>query len=192
MDMVIKGRHMEVSPATRAYAEEKIGKVSRLLNGMVMDVEVELYQEKNPSIEMSHVAEVTIHTKHPGPVIRAREASTDMRSAIDMVVGKLERQAMKVKGKLDRKHVAKGTMPEFEVAEGDDELEEGEGTQETEGGIVKRKSLELKPMAPEEAVLQLELLGHDFFVFTSAEDNVINVLYKRRDGDYGLIVPKGA
>jgi len=184
MDMIVKGRHMEVRPDVRTYAEEKVGKAARLLNSMVMDVEVELYHERNRSIEKRNVAEVTIHTKHPGPVIRAREAATDMNAAIDLVSEKLERQVLKLKGKLDRKSSAKGAglaeaLPLPENAE-----------QEEPAAIVKTKKMELKPMDAEEAILQLELLGHDFFVFESPDSGAVNVLYKRRDGDYGLIVPK--
>jgi putative sigma-54 modulation protein len=189
MDMIVKGRHMEVRPDIRAYAEEKVGKAARLLNSMVMDVEVELYHERNRSIEKNMVAEATIRTKHPGPVIRAQESASDMKAAIDLVAGKLERQANKLHGKLDRRHSAKGGgLSEAEAAA---QLAEEE-PEPSSPSIVKRKSLELKPMDAEEAILQLELLGHDFFVFESAETGAVNVLYKRRDGDYGLITPKGA
>lgn len=184
MDMIVKGRHMDVRPDVRSYAEEKVGKVAKLLNSMVMDVEVELYHERNRSIEKRNVAEVTIHTKHPGPVIRAREAATDMNAAIDLVSEKLNRQVLKLKGKLDRKNAAKGVGLAEVAAE---PLEEGE---DEAAAIVKTKKMELKPMDAEEAILQLELLGHDFFVFESAESGAVSVLYKRRDGDYGLIVPK--
>lgn len=184
MDMIVKGRHMDVRPDVRSYSEEKVGKVARLLNSMVLDVEVELYHERNRSIEKRNVAEVTIHTKHPGPVIRARESATDMNAAIDLVSEKLERQVLKLKGKLDRKNAAKGTgSSEAPVLPAEEDEEEP-------AVIVKTKRMELKPMDAEEAILQLELLGHDFFVFESAETGSVNVLYKRRDGDYGLIVPK--
>jgi putative sigma-54 modulation protein len=189
MDMVVKGRHMEVRPDIRAYAEEKVGKAAKLLNSMVMDVEVELYHERNRSIEKNQVAEATIRTKHPGPVIRAREAASDMKAAIDLLAEKLERQALKLKGKLDRKnHARGGGLSEAGAATVEAEDEDGEA----QPVIVKTKSMELKPMDSEEAILQLELLGHDFFVFESAENAMVNVLYKRRDGDYGLIVPKEA
>jgi putative sigma-54 modulation protein len=190
MDMIVKGRHMEVRPDVRAYAEEKIGKVAKILNSMVLEVEVELYHERNRSIEKNNIAEVTIFMKHPGPVIRARESASDMKAAIDLVAGKLERQSMKLKGKLDRKKSAKGSgLAEATAVEVEFEALEDEGEPSV---IVKTKSMELKPMDPEEAILQLEMLGHDFFVFTSAETDLVNVLYKRRDGDYGLIVPKPA
>jgi putative sigma-54 modulation protein len=188
MEMIVKGRHMEVRPDIRAYAEEKVGKAARLLNSMVMDVEVELYHERNRSIEKNQVAEATIRTKHPGPVIRARESASDMKAAIDLVSAKLERQASKVHGKLDRKRGAKGSG----LAEAGAALVEADEADDEPAVIVKTKSMELKPMDADEAILQLELLGHDFFVFESAENAMVNVLYKRRDGDYGLIVPKEA
>lgn len=198
MELVIKGRHMEVRPDVRDYAEGKIAKVTKVLNGMIMSIDVELYPERNPSIEKNQVAEVTIHMKHPGPVIRAREAATDMKAAVDLVSEKLHRQISRVKGKLDRKHAgAEIAEAEYRAAAQFQQEEESSEEESVEpataaGGIVKRKTYELKPMVPEEAILQLELLGHDFFVFTSAETDAINVLYRRRDGDYGLIVPKGA
>ncbi|MBC7266093.1 MAG: ribosome-associated translation inhibitor RaiA [Coriobacteriia bacterium] len=178
MSTVVKGRHMDVTPALREYAEEKIGKVAKLLNDhMVTSVEIELSAERNPAIEKKHVAEVTMHTK--GHVIRAKEAATDMYAAIDLVSEKLERQVQKLRTKLQNRH--KGAAP---VAA------EPEPAEEREPSIVKRKVIEVKPMAPEEAALQMELLGHDFFVFASAESETINVLYRRSDGDYGLIIPR--
>lgn len=183
MDMVVKGRHMEVSPELRAYAEEKVGKVGKILESMIMGVEVELYHERNRSIDKGQVAEVTIYTK--GPVIRAREASTEMKAAIDLVVEKLETQARKLKGKLRDKHSPKAAgVPMAAAALGlDQEVEEPEHI------IVKTKSVDLKPMTTEEAMLQIELLGHDFLLFSSAETDLVSVLYRRRDGDYGLLEP---
>ena len=184
MDMVVKGRHMEVTPELRAYAEEKVGKVGKILESMIMSIEVELYHERNPSIDNRQVAEVTVFTK--GPVIRAREASTDHRAAIDLVTEKLETQARKLKGKLRDKHSPKAApAPVATPIEGvDEEVEERERT------IVKTKTVDLKPMTTEEAMLQIELLGHDFLLFSSAETDLVSVLYRRRDGDYGLLEPR--
>ena len=179
MQIIVKGRHMAVTDAMRDYADEKISKVSRVFNHDGMSAEVELSVEKNPSIENNHVAEVTVFTK--GPVIRAKEASTDMYAAIDLVSEKLERQFRKYKGKIKDRHSAKAAVPPI-PAPAIGEPEEG-----PERAIVKTKVLEVKPMTPEEAILQLELLGHDFFVFTSSETESVSVLYRRRDGDYGLI-----
>ena len=179
MQIIVKGRHMAVNENTKAYAEEKIAKAGKVFDHDTMSAEVELYVEKNPSIENNHVAEVTVTSK--GPVIRAKEAAPDMYAAIDLVSEKLERRFRKYKGKIKDRHSAKAAVPPVPAPE----LEEEEEGPEHE--IVKTKILEVKPMTPEEAILQLELLGHDFFVFTSAETESVSVLYRRHDGDYGLI-----
>ncbi|MDO8963883.1 MAG: ribosome-associated translation inhibitor RaiA [Coriobacteriia bacterium] len=182
MNMIVRGRHMEVRPDIREYAEEKVGKVARILNGQVMSIEVELYHERNRSIEKHQVAEVTIKTK--GHVIRAREGSPDMKAAIDLVSDKLETQARKLKSKTVDRRTGKLSPAPVPAAAGDDEEEA------TEPSIVKMKRVDLKPMSHEEAILQLELLGHDFFLFSDVDEMAVNVLYRRRDGDYGLIQPR--
>lgn len=182
MQLIIKGRHMAVTEAMHDYASEKVGRALKILNHSVIKVEVELYAERNPSIDKGQVAEVTVYTK--GPVIRAREADGDMYAAIDLVTDKLERQFRKLKGKLDDRHSAKAARGVREPAI--IPLHEEEPDRE----IVKTKVVEVKPMSQEEAILQLELLGHDFFVFASAETDAVSVLYRRRDGDYGLIQPR--
>lgn len=179
MQMIVKGRHTEVTPAIKEYAEEKIGRIAKILDSMIMSAEIELFTERNPSIENSQVAEVTVYTK--GPVIRAREAATDMYAAIDLVSDKLERQVRKFKTKIIDRHKTGSPTSSLPLAE--------EPTADVERAIVKTKVVEVKPMSAEEAILQLELLGHDFFVFSSAETQDINVLYRRNDGDYGLIEP---
>jgi putative sigma-54 modulation protein len=179
MDIVIKGRHVDVKPDIKTYAEEKIGKVAHILNGMALSTEVELYHERNRSIGEHEVAEATLFTK--GHVLRARESGSDMRSAIDKVAAKLERQARRFKDKVVDRHAGKGAAaPAPEEA-----VEQPEG--EPEPSIVKVKQVDIKPMSREEAVLQLELLGHDFFLFASEDGDELDVLYRRRDGDYGLL-----
>lgn len=186
MNMTIKGRHMAVTPPIHDYAEEKIGRTSKILDQDTMQVEVELYVEKNPKIENNQVAEVTVWTKR-GPVIRAKEASTDMYAAIDLVSDKLETQFRKYKGKMKDRHTGKHAPPqEAPPLPSIDELI----PLEDDGAIVKTKAVELKPMSHEEAILQLELLGHDFFVFESSETDAFSVLYRRKDGDFGLIQPQ--
>lgn len=178
MQMIVKGRHMDVTPAIREYAEEKIGRVAKILDGQLMSAEVEVYAERNPSIENGQVAEVTIHTK--GPVIRAKEAASDMYAAIDLVSEKLERQVRKYKTKMIDRHTKGAPAPT--AAPVPNEADESD-----EPAIVKIKRLESKPMSPEEAMLQMELLGHDFFVFRAEDGDDVNVLYRRGDGNYGLI-----
>ena len=180
MRLQVKGRNLEVSEQIRTYAEEKLGKLDRLVNDPTR-VELELAVEKNPSIHDNHVAEATVWTK--GPVLRARETSADMKASIDQLVSKLERQVKRYREKrrvAPRRHARDGGVA-AEAAPV--EVEEDETT------IVKTKQFAVTPMSPEEAVLQLELVGHDFFVFRNAETGTINVVYRRRDGDYGLIEP---
>jgi putative sigma-54 modulation protein len=178
MRLQVKGRNLEVSEQIRKYAEEKLGKLDKLVNDPTR-VELELLVEKNPSIHDNHVAEATVWTK--GPVLRARESSADMKASIDQLVNKLERQVKRYREKrrvAPRRHVPQPT--ETAPTELDD----------TSMAITKTKQFAVKPMTPDEAVLQLELIGHDFFVFRDADSDVINVVYRRRDGHYGLIEPQ--
>ena len=179
MRLQVKGRNVEVSEQIRTYAEEKLGKLERQLTDPTR-VELELAVERNPSIPGNHVAEATVWTK--GPVLRARESSSDMKASIDQLVDKLERQVKRYREKRrDGRRRDKGGVPEPALVE---LPEEGGPT------IVKTKQFAMKPLSPDEAVLQLELIGHDFFVFRNADSGEVNVLYRRRDGDYGLIEPQ--
>jgi len=181
MQFQVKGRNLEVSDAIRSYAESKLSKLERQLTNP--RVELELAVERNPSIAQNHVAEATIWTN--GPVLRAREASADMRASIDQLVDKLERQISRYRTRARdrRRRAARANerSPDTIAA-----MTEGDEPQ-----IVKTKQFSLSPpMNAEEAVLQLELVGHDFFVFRNAESGDVNVVYRRRDGGYGLIEPQ--
>lgn len=181
MQVIVKGKNLEITDALRKYALDKVGRVEKYLD-RIMKTEIEMSVEKNPKIHDNQVVEVTIFTT--GPVIRAKESATDMYQAIDLVTNKLERQARKVKKKLiDRSHHA--INPYKKAAPMVDEEEAGEPV------IVKTKSFPLKPMTPEEACLQMDLVGHDFFVFVNAETEETNVVYRRKDRNYGLIEPGG-
>jgi len=180
MRLHVKGKNVEVSDAIHDYAERKLGKLAPQLADPT-HVELELAVEKNPSIADNHVAEATIWTK--GPVLRAREASGDMKASIDLLVDKLERQVKRYRQKRRHEHErhherANGAVPAAAS------IPSTEGTM-----IVKTKQFVLNGMSPEEAVEQLELIGHDFFVFRNDESGEINVVYRRRDGDYGVIEP---
>jgi putative sigma-54 modulation protein len=180
MQFQVKGRNLEVSEAIRSYAEQKLAKLERQLQDP--RVELELAVERNPSIAANHVAEATIWTK--GPVLRAREASSDMRASIDQLVDKLERQVTRYRkqGRAKRRRAARANGPTTETTP--------VVADEAEPVIVKTKQFAVNPMSPEEAVLQLELIGHDFFVFRNAAAGEVNVVYRRRDGNYGLIEPQ--
>jgi putative sigma-54 modulation protein len=173
----VKGKNVDVTDSLKDYALQKLGKLDKHLNDAAR-LELELQVEKNPSISENQVAEATIWTK--GPILRARESSTDMKASIDQLVDKLERQARRYREKRRRGSARNSHPPEARpvVPDEDSPL------------IVKTKQFPVKPMSPEEAVLQLELVGHDFFVFQNAETIEVNVVYRRRDGNYGLIEPQ--
>ena len=182
MQVIVKGKNIEITDALRQYALDKVSRVEKYLD-RIMKTEIEMSVERNPKIQDNQVVEVTIFTT--GPVIRAKETATDMYQAIDLVSNKLERQARRVKKKMiDRSHHAKN--PFKRAAPVIEEEEESE-----EPMIVKTKSFPLKPMTPEEACLQMDLVGHDFFVFINAETEETNVVYRRKDRNYGLIEPGG-
>jgi len=179
MRLQVKGKNLEVSESIRSYAERKLGKLEKKLPAPTQ-VELELAVERNASIAANHVAEATIWTK--GPTLRAREASGDMKASIDALVEKLERQVIRYRDKRRRRPGREdGGQPMDATPAGSDEHERT---------IVKVKQFAVKPMTPEEAVLQLELIGHDFFVFQNAETGDINVVYRRRDGNFGHIEPE--
>jgi putative sigma-54 modulation protein len=181
MDIHVRARRTAVTPEINAYANEKIQRAVRIIDGPATQVEIELFAETNPSIQNSQVAEVTVFTK--GPTIRVREAATDMHAAIDLVSDKLERRIKKYRGKIIDKHTQQ--VPHRPA----ERVEMGE-PEEPMPSIVKTKSTNIKPMSTEEAIMQMELLGHDFFVYMTEDTEDINILYKRRDGDYGVISPQ--
>ena len=187
MRLQVKGKNVEVSEAMRTYAEEKLGRLDRQLADPTR-VELELAVEKNPSIAANHVAEATVWTK--GPVLRAKEASTDMRASIDLLVDKLERQVSRYREKRQRRSHRSGDVHRNGVGHSSEAGNYRKTNEEGGPVIVKTKQFALNPMSAEEAVLQLELVGHDFFVFRNEESDQINVVYRRRDGGYGLIEPQ--
>ena len=174
MQLRVKGRGVEVSDAIRSYAEKRLGRLERQLPDP--EIELQLSEEQNPSIRDNHVAEATVWTK--GPVLRAKESSQDMRSSIDQLVDKLERQITRYREKRGRRR-----RPARQA------LDEGIPMNE-EPQIVRSKQFAVKPMSAEEAVLQLELVGHDFFVFRHADSDEVAIVYRRREGGYGLIEPQ--
>ena len=181
MRLQVKGRNVEISDSIRRYAEDKLGKLERQLADPTQ-VELELAIENNPSIADSHVAEATIWTK--GPTLRAREASTSYEASIDQLVEKLERQVKRYREKRSRKETgrrANGHAPPDEPNFSAEQLEQM---------IVKSKQFDLQPLTPDEAALELELVGHDFFVFTNVDTGKTNVVYRRRAAGYGLIEPQ--
>ncbi|UII55605.1 ribosome-associated translation inhibitor RaiA [Cytobacillus spongiae] len=181
MNYNIRGENIEVTPAIREYAEKKIAKLERYFNespNATVHVNLKTYNDKKSKVE------VTIPMPHL--VLRAEEIHDDMYAALDLITDKLERQIRKHKTKVNRKFREKGNINEmFAAVEEPDVAVAVEDDNELE--VVRQKSFDLKPMDSEEAILQMNMLGHSFFVFTNAESNRTNVVYKRKDGRYGLI-----
>jgi putative sigma-54 modulation protein len=184
MDILIKGRNIPVTEALERYAWEKVKRVARFFDDerTASRAEIELTHERNRAVSEPEVAEATLFIN--GSVLKASEASEDMYASIDGMSDKLERQVKRFRGRqIDRWQGQLKNTPEVAqpfVVEEEEEIE---------ARIVRTKQFQMKPMSAEEAVLQLELLDHDFYVFTSADTGDINVVYRRRDGDYGLIEP---
>lgn len=174
MNLVISGKNIDITEGLRSAVEEKIGKLERYFTDST-EVHVTLSTEKN-----RQKIEVTVPMK--GSIIRAEETSTDMYVSIDLVEEVIERQLRKYKNKLiDKEQTAAQLNKAFieEDAYDDEEIQ-----------IIRSKKFAMKPMDPEEACVQMELLGHNFFVFRNADSEEVNVVYKRKDNTYGLIEPE--
>ena len=177
MDIFVRGDKIDVTKAIQDYAKEKIGRIEKYLGDSekvraTVVVSVKGHNQK---------VEVTIPLK--SIILRAEETKDDLYAAIDVVSDKLERQIRKNKTKLISKKMKEKLDKELVYAEIDsieDEEEENEK-------IVKRKTVEVKPMSEEEAILQMELLEHQFYIFKDAETNKYAVVYKRKEGNYGII-----
>lgn len=187
MEVIVKGKNLSVTEALEAHAKGKVERVVRFFDESKSDcrAEVELIHERNKSRTAPEVVEATLFVN--GSVIKATDSSVDMYAAIDGMGRKLERQVKRFRSRqVDRWHgendrqAASGVEPEPFIVEEVEDLETK---------IVKTKQFQMKPMGPEEAVMQMELLEHDFFVFTSADTGDVSVVYRRHDGDYGLIEP---
>ncbi|MBO6304478.1 MAG: ribosome-associated translation inhibitor RaiA [Selenomonadaceae bacterium] len=169
----IRGKNIEITPSLREYVEKRIGKIEKYFDNLD-EITVLLTVSKG-----RHIVEVTVPVEG-GVLLRGEEATMDMYTSIDLVYEKLERQIRKQKTKLE-KRFREGFNP--------DAIEEGpiptEG--ETEYNIIRHKKFNVKPMDVDEAIMQMNLLNHNFFMFRDSETESVNVVYKRADGDYGLI-----
>ncbi len=175
MRFTITGRNIEVTEGLRSAVENKLGKLEKYFDKDV-DINVTLSVDKD-----RQKIEVTIPVK--GNIIRSEQTSSDMYVSIDLVEEVIERQLKKYKNKIIQSKQAAGTA--FTQNYIDNEYEE-----EAEVKIVRSKRFGIKPMDPEEACIQMELLGHNFFVFSNAETGEVNVVYKRKGNTYGLIEPE--
>ena len=176
MKVKVIGKNIEITEALKNIVEKKISRLDRYFNPEV-EAQATLSVQKN-----RHTIEVTIPFN--GVILRCEERNDDMYISIDIVVDKLERQIRKQKTKLEKRtHVTSlkfQGIPQYNNNEEED----------IDSKIVKTKKFAFKPMSAEEAVLQMELVGHSFFVYMSDDTSEVNVVYKRKDGNYGLIEPE--
>ncbi|MFC1770212.1 ribosome hibernation-promoting factor, HPF/YfiA family [Nitrospirota bacterium] len=175
MKIIVTGRKVEVTPALKAYAEEKIGKFSKYLDDS-SEATVTLSVQKN-------MHKASVHIKAKGNPIQAEATTEELYASIDEVVTKLDRQVKKLKEKKADKRKSekkKDSMPPEAVSA---------APQLTDEVVIERQSYEMKPMPPEEAALQLDLVEQSFFVFTNSETGQFNVIFKRKGGNFALIEP---
>ena len=184
VQITIHGRDLSITPKLREYVEKKVGKLDHYLPS-IAEARIDLAEVPSArSAADRHVAQLTVHG--PGMVLRAEERKDDLFTAIDAVMEKMHRQIERYKGKHTR---GRGDGAGVDAVAGG--LEEEEAPENRTGEVVRRKRFVLTPMAEAEAIEQMALLGHDkFFVFYNAETSRVNVLYRRNDGNYGLIDPE--
>ncbi|HLV08964.1 MAG TPA: ribosome-associated translation inhibitor RaiA [Halanaerobiales bacterium] len=184
MKITTYGKNIDVTPALKDYAAEKVSKISKYIDGEPQEAHISFEVEKD-----RHIVEVTAYIN--GLILRGEEATHDMYASIDGVIEKLERQVHKYKTKIKKRMIEKKQeyKEEYKEVRKEEILKQQEGEDEYKPRIVKTKKFAIKPMDVEEAAMQMDLLGHDFFVFSNANTEEVNVVYKRKDGNYGLIEP---
>jgi ribosomal subunit interface protein len=185
MEFIVKSRNGKVTERQQTYIKEKIGKLERYLD-RISKVTVEVSEEQRRNEGYMHRAQVTLVGDH-GIMLRAEQHAADLYSAIDTVHDNLQRQIQRYKDK----HWRRGKLRRQggEIVEVAPETNGAVESDEQSPRILRTKEFQVKPMYSDEAVEQMELLGHSFFVFRDAGTSQINVLYRREDGNYGLIVP---
>lgn len=184
MEMHVTGKNLELTPEAREYITRKLNKINRFLPN-ILSFDVVASEEKTRSPNQRFVIQVTLDNK--GTLIRSEERGQDVHSAVDKVFEVMSRQIEHYKGKLP--YSKKRSPPSIRTSTTEVVQAVSAETEDTEPRVVKNKRFEVKPMSLEEAIDQMQLLGHDFFLFYNPDTNKINLLYKRKDGDLGLIEP---
>lgn len=174
MAITVRGKNIDITPALKDYVEKRVGKITKYFETLG-EINVILTVAKG-----RHIVEVTAPVN--GMLLRGEESTTDMYTSIDLVIEKLEKQIEKYKTKLSRKLRGGVVKGDQNIGSREPEFEDFD--------LVKTKRFAVKPMTTEEAIMQMNLINHDFFVFTNAETEDVNVLYRRKDGHYGLIEPE--
>lgn len=174
MLVTVSGKNVEVTNALREYAEKKVAKIGKFFEKSPVESKVTFSTERN-----KHIVDITVQVN--GILLRGEEGTGDMYASIDGAIEKIERQVHKFKTRINRKlrEENKVVLPSPPQAE------------EAAAPVIKRtKRFAIKPMSVEEAVMQMDLLGHDFYVFSNSDTEEVNVVYRRKDGNYGLIEPE--
>lgn len=169
MQLAVRGKNIEITNAIREYVEKKIGKLEKFID-QPLNAQVSLSTERG-----RHIVEVTAALN--GLLLRGEESTGDMYASIDLVSEKMEKQILKYKARFKKRGKENG-------------ISEVELPAEHEGMVVKTKTFTVKPLTVDEAIVQMNLLSHDFFVFSNADTDRVNVLYRRKDGNYGLLEPE--
>ena len=190
MSITVTGRKMNVTDALRQYAEEKIGNSMKVMDIDPLDAEVVLSVKKNPSIATPCKCEVTIRTK--GNVVHVEESEQDMFAAIDVAAAKILRQLRKYKTRVIDRKVRAGAHGETasikSMSEGTGDLDlDALMADLSDDEVVRIKEIEFEPLTEEEALIQIDLLGHDFFAYIDRDTSAFCVLYRRDNGGYGLL-----
>lgn len=176
--IVVKGKNIEVTQALREYAEKRVAKVGKFFqdrDDVTVDVVLSVVKD-------SHIAEITYRLG--GLILRGESRTEDLYASIDEAADRIERQVRRYKNRLQKKFHVSPRFPEEPGGAPQEEPLDDEPAR-----VVRTKRIPVKPMSVEEAVMQMELLGHDFFVFANAETEEVNVVYRRKDGQYGLLEP---
>ena len=187
MAITVSGRKMNVTPAIKDYVDEKIGRALEVFDSAAMDAEVVLRTEKNPAISLNAICEVTVNAK--GAVIRVAESAEDMYAAIDLASDKVARQLRKYKTRIVERRGGRGSIRHLQPDELDIPDVIPTEPEEDDDLLVRLKEVEMEPMPEEHALVQTDLLGHDFFVYFDQDAHQIQVIYHRKNGGYGIIRP---
>lgn len=188
MDIKVSGRKTTVTDALRAHVDKKIGEALKVFDIEPMTADVVLRYEKNPSNPNPASVEVTVRAR--GAVIRVAEHGADMYAAIDLAAEKTTRQLRKFKTKVVDNRQQGLSASEVAPVVPVDDLADLIISEEDDDQLVRVKEIELTPMTEEQALVQTDLLGHDFYVFENSITGLINVVYHRKNGGYGIIRPK--
>ena len=188
MDIKVSGRKTTVTDALRAHVDEKIGEALKVFDIEPMTVDVVLRYKKNPSNPNPAIVEVTVRAR--GSVIRVAEHGADMYAAIDLSADKVTRQLRKFKTKVVDNRQGGASAADVAPVERVEDLADLLLPEEEDDLLVREKVIDVTPMTEEQALVQTDLLGHDFYVFENATTGLINVVYHRKNGGYGIIKPR--